>query len=145
MKPDIPQGPDPIISRGTARFAIVLFLAFFTLGMVLLTWREFHTVPGEPHWIDPVLAVLQTGSPFSAMLVVLYVLFAARFYSRRVEEFSGLRYRQGLEDGRTQAAEQLNQDKYQLWVEWMEWKEAAEAARVEGRPAPEPPPRPLPP
>ena len=142
MKADNHSAPDPIISRSTARFAIVLFLTLFTLGMVLFTWREFSAVPGEDHWIDPVLAVLQTGSPFSAMLVVLYVLFAARPYSRRAEEFSGLRYRQGLEDGRTQAAEQLNQDKYQLWVEWMEWKEAAEAARVEGRPEPEPPPRP---
>ena len=139
LKTDNHSGPDPIISRGTARFAIFLFLALFTLGMTLFTWREFHSVPGEPHWIDPVLAVLQTGSPFSAMLVVLYVLFAARFYSRRAQEYSCLRYRQGLEDGRTQAAEQLNQDRYQLWVEWME---AAEVARVEGRPEPEPPPRP---
>ena len=140
MKADNHSGPDPIISRSTARFAIVLFLTLFTLGMVLFTWREFSAVPGEDHWIDPVLAVLQTGSPFSAMLVVLYVLFAARLYCRRAEEHSCLRYRQGLEDGRTQAAERFGRDTYDMWKSWTEWRQQVEAARVEGRPDPEPPP-----
>ena len=145
MKPERQPRPDPIISRGTARFAIVLFLTLFTLGMVLFTCREFSAVPGEDHWIDPVLAVLQTGSPFSAMLVVLYVVFAARLYSRRAEEFSGLRYRQGMEDGRTQAAEQFGRDAYDMWKSWTEWREQVEAARVEGRPDPDPEPPPPPP
>ena len=142
METDNHPGPDPIISTGTARFAVVLFLAFFTLGMALFTWREFSAVPGEDHWIDPVLGVLQTGSPFSAMLVVLYVVFAARLYSRRAQEYSCLRYCQGLEDGRTQAAERFGRDAYDMWKSWTEWREQVEAARVEGRPEPEPPPRP---
>ena len=39
MKPEPGPGPDPIISDGTARFTMVLFLALFTLGAVLLIWR----------------------------------------------------------------------------------------------------------
>ena len=80
MKPDKPEpGPEPIISDGTARFTVALFLALFTLGAALLIWRGLSTVPEADHWIDQFMGALHAFSTFAAMPVVLYLVIAARF------------------------------------------------------------------
>ena len=144
MKPDMQPASElkPIINSATARFTVVLFLAFFTLGVALLIWKGLSAVPEGTHWIDPVIGALRTYTTLAAMLLVPYLVFAARVYSRRAEEQSELLYRQGLEEGRRQAAERFPQDAREVWRDWSGWKQLAEAARLEGRPEPEPPPRP---
>ena len=84
-------------------------------------------------------------SMITAILLVLYLVFAARLYVKRTEEYLELAYLRGASGGRRQAADQSNEGRYQLWVAWMEWKEEAEAARREGQREPNPPPRPGPP
>ena len=73
MKPDMQPASElkPIINSATARFTVVLFLAFFTLGVALLIWKGLSAVPEGTHWIDPVIGVLRTYSAFAAMLLVL--------------------------------------------------------------------------
>ena len=143
MKPDKPEpGPEPIISAGTARFTVALFLAVFTLGAALLIWRGLSSVPEADHWIDQFMGALHAFSTFAAMLVVLYLVIAARVFTDRLEGQLGLRYQQGLAEGRRQVAQQFKLDACEVWRDWSDWKELAEAARREGRPEPEPPPRP---
>ena len=143
MKPDKPEpGSDPIIGDGAARFTVVLFLALFTLGAALLIWRGLSSVPEGDHRIDQVMGALHTFSTFAAILLVLYLVIAARVFSERVEGQLGLRYQQGLAEGRRQAAQRFPQDACEVWRDWSDWKELVEAARREGRPEPEPPPRP---
>ena len=133
MKPNKPEpGPEPIISDGAARFTVVLFLALFTLGAALLIWRGLSTVPDGDHWIDQFMGALHAFSTFAAMLVVLYLVIAARVFTDRLEGQLGLRYQQGLAEGR-------KQDACEVWRLWAKWKELAEAARREGRPEPDPP------
>ena len=139
MKPDKPEpGPEPIISAGTARFTVALFLALFTLGAALLIWRGLSTVPEADHWIDQFMGALHAFSTFAAMLVVLYLVIAARVFSERVEGQLGFRYQQGLAEGRRQVAEQFKRDACEVWRHWSNWKQLSEAARLEGRPEPEP-------
>ncbi len=143
MKPDKPEpGPEPIISDGAARFTVVLFLALFTLGAALLIWRGLSTVPDGDHWIDQFMGALHAFSTFAAMLVVLYLVIAARVFTDRLEGQLGFRYQQGLAEGRRQVAQQFKRDACEVWMDWSDWKQSAEAARLEGRPEPEPPPRP---
>ena len=144
MKPDKPEpGPEPIISAGTARFTVALFLALFTLGAALLIWRGLSSVPEADHWIDQFMGALHAFSTFAAMLVVLYLVIAARVFTDRLEGQLGSRYQQGFAEGRRQAAQQFKQDAYNIWRDWSKWKEQAEAARRDGRTEPEPPPRTL--
>ena len=143
MKPDKPEpGPDPIISDGTARFTIILFLALFTIGLALLVWRGFSAVPEGAHWIDHSMGAIRNFSTFAAMLLILYLVFAAKAYGRRLEDELGLRYQQEIAKGSRQAAEGFPPDTGDVWQDWAEWKELAETARREGRPEPQPPPRP---
>ncbi len=140
MKPDKPEpGPEPIISAGTARFTVALFLALFTLGAALLIWRGLSSVPEADHWIDQFMGALHAFSTFAAMLVVLYLVIAARVFTDRLEGQFGLRYQQGLAEGRRQVAQQFPLDACEVWRDWSDWKELAEAARRKGRPEPEPP------
>ena len=140
MKPDKPEpGSDPIIGDGAARFTVVLFLALFTLGVALLIWRGLSSVPEGDHRIDQVMGALHTFSTFAAMLLVLYLALAARVFTDRLEGQLGLRYQQGLAEGRRQVAEQFKRDASEVWRDWSNWKQLSEAARLEGRPEPEPP------
>ena len=140
MKPDKPEpGPEPIISDGVARFTVVLFLALFTLGAALLIWRGLSSVPEADHWIDQFMGALHAFSTFAAMLVVLYLVIAARVFTDRLEGQLGLRYQQGLAEGRRQVAQQFKRDACEVWRDWSDWKRLSEAARLEGRPEPEPP------
>ena len=111
---------------------MVLFLALFTLGAALLIWRGLSSVPEADHWIDQFMGALHAFSTFAAMLVVLYLVIAARVFTDRLEGQLGLRYQQGLAEGR-------KQDACEVWRLWAKWKELAEAARREGRPEPDPP------
>ena len=140
MEPDKPEpGPEPIISAGTARFTVALFLALLTLEAALLIWRGLSTVPDRDHRIDQVMGALPTFSTFAAMLVVLYLVIAARVFTDRLEGQFGLRYQQGLSEGRRQAAQRFKQDACEVWRLWTEWKELADAAHKQGNPEPEPP------
>ncbi len=133
MESDKPEpGSEPIISDGTARFTVALFLALFTLGVALLIWRGLSTVPDGDHWIDQFMGALHTFSTFAAILLILYLVIAAKVYGKRLEGEFGLRYQQGLAEGR-------KQDACEVWRLWTEWKELAEAARREGRQEPDPP------
>ena len=115
---------EPIISAAAARFTMVLFLALFTIGAALLIWRGLSPVPEGDHWIGPDMVATRAFSTFAAMLLIVYLVFAAKVYAERQVEQSRLRYQHGLAEG------------------WTEWKELAEAARMEGRPVSEPPTRP---
>ena len=146
MTPDQQQEPamEPIISSTTARIAVALFLGLFTLAVALLLWSELHPSPDGANWVDRTLETIDQFSMFTAILLVLYLVFAARLYVKRTEEYLELTYLRGVSRGRQQAADQINEGRYQLWVAWMEWKEKAEAARRKGRPEPNPPPKPVP-
>ena len=133
---------EPIISDAAARFTVVLFLALFTIGAALLIWRGLSSVPEGFHWIDPVMGAIKTFSIFAAMLLVLYLVFGAKAFSERTVEQLRLRYQHGLAEGWKQAAQRFGQESHNVWKAWTEWKELAEAARMDGRPEPEPPPRP---
>ena len=140
MKPDKPEpGPETIISDGTARFTVALFLALFALGAALLIWIALTSVPKGHHWIDQFMGALRTFSTFGVILVVLYLVIAARVFRERLEGQLGLRYQQGLAEGRRQAAQRFKRDAGEVRRDWSDWKELAEAARREGRPEPEPP------
>ena len=140
MKPDKPEpGPEPIISDGTTRFTVAPFLALFALGVALLIWRALTSAPEGNHWIDQFMGALRTFSTFGTILLVLYLVIAARVFTERLEGQLGLRYRQGLAEGRRQAAQRFKRDAGEVWRDWSDWKELAEAARREGRPEPEPP------
>ena len=140
MEPDKSEpGPEPIISAGTARFTVALFLALFTLGAALLIWRGLSTVPDGDHRIDQFMGALHTFSTFAAMLVVLYLVIAARVFTDRLEGQFGLRYQQGSSEVGRQAAQRFKQDACEVWRLWTEWKELADAAHKQGKPEPEPP------
>ena len=97
MEPDKPEpGPEPIISDGTARFTVALFIAVFTLGVALFIWRGLSSVPEGDHRIDQVMGALHTFSTFAAIPLVLYLVIAARIFSERLEGQLGLRYQQGI-------------------------------------------------
>ena len=134
---------EPIISDATARFTIILFLALFTIGVALLVWRGFSAVPEGAHWIDHAMGAIRNFSTFAAMLLVLYLVFAAKAFGKRLEDELGLRYQQVISEGRRQAVEGFPPGAGDVWEDWAEWKELAETARREGRPEPQPPPRPL--
>ena len=133
---------DPIISDAAARFTMVLFLALFTIGAALLIWRGISSVPEGDHWIDRVMSAVKTFSTFAAMLLIQYMVFAARVYAERTEEQLRLRFQHGLEECSKQAAQRFSEEDTDVRKAWTEWTELAEAARVEGRPEPEPPTRP---
>ena len=133
---------EPIISDAAARFTAVLFLALFTIGAALLIWRGLSSVPEGGHWIDQVMGAIRAFSTFAAMLLILYLVFAARVYAERQVEQSRLRYQHGLAEGWKQAVQGSGQEATDVWKAWTEWKELAEAAHVEGRPEPESPPGP---
>ena len=130
---------EPIIGDGTARFTMVLFLTLFTIGAALLIWRGLSTVPEGDHWIDQVMGAIRAFSTFAIMLLILYLVFAAKVFSEETKEQLRLRYQHGLAEGWKQAAQRFGQETTEVWKAWTEWKELAEAARMEGRPEPEPP------
>ena len=142
MTPD--QQQEPILSTTTVRITVALFLGLFTLAVALLLWSEVHPSPDGANWVDRTLETIDQFSMFTAILLVLYLVFAARLYVKRTEEYLELAYLRGVSRGRQQAADQINEDRYQLWMKWMEWKEQAEAALRDGHPEPKPPPRPVP-
>ena len=146
MKPNRPEPEvETIISDAAARFTMVLFLALFTVGAALLIWRELSSVPEGFHWIDPAMGAIKTFSTFAAMLLILYLVFAARVYAERQEEQLRLRFQHGLEECSKQAAQRINQEATDVWKTWTEWTDLSEAAHMEGRPKPEPPTGPEPP
>ncbi len=85
------------------------------------------------------MGAIRAISALSAVLIVLYGIFAAKVYGNWAEHQFRLYYEQGMAEGRQQAAERFGMDDYNGWRDWTEWKEWAEAARREGRPGPEPP------
>ena len=89
------------------------------------------------------MGALRTFSTFGVILLVLYLVLyrviAARVFRERLEGQLGLRYQQGLAEGRRQAAQRFKRDAGEVRRDWSDWKELAEAARREGRPEPEPP------
>ena len=133
---------EPIISDAAARFTMVLFLALFTIGAALFIWRGLSPIPEGDHWIDQAIGAIRAFSTFAAMLLILYLVFAARVFSERREGQLRLRFQQGLAEGRQQVAQRFGQEATDVWKAWTEWKELAEAARMDGRPEPEPPTRP---
>ena len=133
---------ETIISDAAARFTVVLFLALFTIGAALLIWRGLSPVPEGDHWIDQVMGAIRAFSTFAAMLLILYLVFAAKVFSERTEEQLRLRYQHGLVEGWKRAVQRFGQEATDVWKSWTEWKELAEAARMEGWPEPEPPPKP---
>ena len=133
---------EPIISDAAARFTMVLFLALFTIGAALFIWRGLSPIPEGDHWIDQAIGAIRAFSTFAAMLLILYLVFAARVFSERREGQLRLRFQQGLAEGRQQVAHRFGQEATDVWKVWTEWKELAEAARMDGRPEPEPPTRP---
>ena len=133
---------ETIISDAAARFTVVLFLALFTIGAALLIWRGLSPVPEGDHWIDQVMGAIRAFSTFAAMLLILYLVFAARVYAERQVEQLRHRFQQGLAEGWEQVAQRFGQEATDVWKSWTEWKELAEAARMEGWPEPEPPPKP---
>ena len=88
-----------------------------------------------------VMGAIRAFSTFAAMLLIVYLVFAARVYAERQVEQSRLRYQHGLAEGWKQAVQGSAQEATDVWKAWTEWKELAEAARMEGRPEPEPPTR----
>ena len=133
---------EPIISDTAARFTMALFLAVSTIGAALFIWGGLSPIPEGDHWIDQVMGAIRAFSTFAAMLLILYLVFAAKVFSERTEEQLRLRYQHGLVEGWKRAAQRINQEANDVWKTWTEWKELAEAARMEGRPEPEPPTRP---
>ena len=137
-EPDV----EPIISDAAARFTVVLFLALFTIGAALFIWRGLSLIPEGDHWMDQAMEAIRAFSTFAAMLLILYLVFAAKAFSERTVEQLRLRYQHGLAEGWKQAAQRFGQESPNVWKAWTEWKELAEAARMDGRPEPEPPPSP---
>ena len=133
---------ETVISDATVRFTMAVFLALFALGAALLIWRGLSSVPEGAHWIDQAIGAIRAFSTFAAMLLILYLVFAARVFSERREGQLRLRFQQGLAEGRQQVAHRFGQEATDVWKAWTEWKELAEAARMDGRPEPEPPTRP---
>ena len=74
---------EPIISDAAARFTMVLFLALFTIGAALFIWRGLSPIPEGDHWIDQAIGAIRAFSTFAAMLLILYLVFAARVFSER--------------------------------------------------------------
>ena len=97
---------EPIISAAAARFTMVLFLALFTIGAALFIWRGLSLIPEGDHWTDPVMGAIKTFSTFAAMLLILYLVFAARVYAERQVEQLRLRFQQAWR----KAANRLSSD-----------------------------------
>ena len=95
-----------IISDAAARFTAVLFLALFTIGAALLIWRGLSSVPEGDHWIDQVMGAIRAFSTFAAMLLIVYLVFAARVYAERQVEQLRLRFQQAWR----KAANRLSSD-----------------------------------
>ena len=85
---------ETIISDAAARFTVVLSLALFTIGAALLIWRGLSPVPEGDHWIDQVMGAISAFSTFAAMLLILYLFFAAKVYADRQVEQLRLAFRQ---------------------------------------------------
>ena len=133
---------ETVISDATVRFTMAVFLALFALGAALLIWRGLSSVPEGAHWIDQAIGAIRAFSTFAAMLLILYLVFAAKVFSERTEEQLRLRYQHGLVEGWKRAVRRFGEEATDVWKSWTEWKELAEAARMEGRPEPEPPTKP---
>ena len=140
MKPDKRDSEtEPVLSDASINIALGMFLTIFTIGTALLIWRSLSAVPEGGHWIDQFMGGIRAISALSAVLIVLYGVFAAKVYSNLAENQFRLYYEQGLAEGRQQAAGRFGPDAGNGWRDWAEWKEWAEAARREGRPGPESP------
>ena len=133
---------DPIISDTAARFTMVLFLALFTIGAALIIWRGLSSAPEGFHWIDRAMSAVKTFSTFAAMLLILYLVFAARVYAERQEEQLRLRFQHGLAEGWKKVGQRFNEGSTDVWTDWTEWlKPPAWKAdqNLRLRPGPEPP------
>ena len=129
-----PEVEPIIISDASARFTVVLSLALFTIGAALLIWRGLSPISEGDHWIDQVMEAIRAFSTFAAMMLVLYLVFAARVFSEGTEEQLRLRYQHGLAEGWNQAVQRFGHEAPDVWKAWTEWKELAEATRMEGWP-----------
>ena len=109
---------DPIISDAAARFTMVLFLALFTIGAALLIQRGLSSVREGDHWIDPVMSVVKTFSTFAAMLLILYLVFAARVYAEVQEEQLRLRFQHGLAECSKQPAQRFSEEDSDVRKAW---------------------------
>ena len=125
---------ETVISDATVRFTMAVFLALFALGAALLIWRGLSSVPDGDHRIDQTTGALRAFSTFAAILLVLYLVITARVFSERLEGQLGLRYQQGLADGRHQAAQRFKRDAGEVWRDWSDGDELAEATRRDRRP-----------
>ena len=96
-----------VISDATVRFTMAVFLALLALGAALLIWRGLSSVPDGDHRIDQTTGALRAFSTFAAILLVLYLVIAARVFSERLDGQMGLRYQQGLAEGRKQVSFEL--------------------------------------
>ena len=105
---------EPIINDASARFTMVLFLSLFTIGAALFIWRGLSSISEGDHWTDQVIVAIRTFSAFTAMLLILYLVFTAREFGRQAEEQLRLRYQQGLAEDRRQAAERFGQAAYDI-------------------------------
>ena len=103
---------------------MVPFLALFTLGVVFFLCRGFQrrSRTGYPNRSES--WALRTCRTFASMLLVLSLVFSAIVFCRRAKGRPELLHRQGLEEGRRRAANEV-------WLLWTEWKELAGSARPE--------------
>ena len=126
MEPDKqPQSkPKPIIIPATAPFTVVPFPALFTVGVAFFVCRGFQGRSRTGYLNRPENWALRTCRTFAAMLLVLSPVFSAMVFCRRAKGRPELLHRQGLEEGRRQAANEV-------WLLWTEWKELAGSARHE--------------
>ena len=86
MKPD-KRGSEtePFRSDATGNLAMGLLLTVFTVGTALLIWRSLSAIPEGGHWIDQLLGAIRAISALSAVLIVLYGIFAAKVYGNWAE------------------------------------------------------------
>ena len=111
----------PIISDTAARFTMALLLALFITGATLPIWRGLNSVPEGFPWIDRVMSAVKTFSTFAAMLLILYLVFAARVYADRQGERLRLRFQHGLAECSKQAAQRFSEGSTEVWTDRTEW------------------------
>ena len=71
------------------------------------------------------MGALHAFSTFAVILLVLYLVIAARIYAEQQEELLRLLFQQGLTEGWKQAARRFEQEAPETWQSWTEWKKLA--------------------
>ena len=67
------------------------------------------------------MSAAKTLSTAAAMLLILYLVLAARVYAAVQKEQLRLRFQHGLAEGWKQAAQRFSEGSTDVWTDWTEW------------------------